>query len=214
MNKFLLRSTVIVSIILLLSSCYPGGGEYVSDFDVVITNYDDQYNFAGIKTYFIADSVRYIVKEGEEPDHKWDATIIMELSDQFDALGWERLDTTDINAGVTPDADILVTIAKVTITSIYSYPWYPGWGWGWGGYPDYGWGYPWYGGAVVTSYETGTVYWNMFDPNDVDYENEKIYLNWEGALNGLIGSNPVNTESRIKQGIEQAFKQSTYLSGN
>ena len=53
----------------------------------------------------------------------------------------------------------------------------------------------------------------MFDPDDVDEDNDIVYLNWEGIVNGLVGSNTVNTQSRITSGIGQAFKQSTYLAG-
>ncbi len=214
MKNVFLKIAVVISIVIGIAACYPGGAEYVSDTDIVITNYDPDYNFETIQTYFLSDSIRHLVKEGEEPDRKWDDFIIGELSAHFNGLGWDRLSAADINGGQTPDADILITVATITITNIYSYPWYGGWGYGWGGYPGYGWGYPWYGGAYVSSYETGTVLWTMFDPEDIDEENDVVYLNWEAVINGLVGSNPVNGQTRIKNGINQAFKQSSYLSGN
>jgi len=214
MKNVFIKIVFVIGIAVGLSSCYPGGAEYISDTDIVITNYDSDYNFGKIQTYFLADSIRHLVNEGEEPDRKWDEFILGELAMHFDGLGWDRLSASDISGGQQPDADIVVTLATITITNIYSYPWYGGWGWGWGGYPGYGWGYPWYGGYYVSSYETGTVLWTMFDPADVDEENEKVYLNWEAVINGLLGSNPVNGQTRITNGINQAFKQSPYLSGN
>ena len=65
----------------------------------------------------------------------------------------------------------------------------------------------------MTSYETGTVFWDMFDPDNVDTENEIIQVEWTGAINGVLGSSS-NNESRLTRGIEQAFEQSQYLSGN
>lgn len=214
MKNILVKITILAVLAVGLSACYPGGAEYVSDVDVVVTNYNPDYNFKSIKTYFLADSIRHLVAEGEEPDRSMDPFIIDELERNFDALGYDRLDTNDINAGEVPDVDIVVTIALITVTNIYYDPWYPGWGWGWGGYPGYGWGYPWYGGGTyVSSYETGTIYWLMFDPDDVDEDGEIINLNWEGVINGLLGTKVANTQSRITTGIDQAFKQSPYLLG-
>ncbi|MBC8490757.1 MAG: DUF4136 domain-containing protein [Bacteroidetes bacterium] len=207
MNKLLFKIGILAGIAVALTSCYPGGAEYTEDLDLVVTDYNPDYNFKVIQTYYMADSIYHIVDEGVTPDRTYDAYIISELERNFDALGYERLDTNDIGSP-EPDVAVVVTAIKVTYYNIYSYPWYPGWGWG---YPDYGWGYPWYGGSYVTSYETGTVLWDMFDPDNVDKDNKIIYVEWMGAINGLLGTSKQNTKDRITRGINQAFEQSPYL---
>lgn len=203
----------------LLEGCYPGGAEYTSDTDLVITNYNPDFNFGGVTTYFLSDSIQHLVDEGIEPDYSLDPFIISELERNFDALGWERLDSTDAG-GNPPDVAIVVTTIHTRNYNIYSWPWYPGWGWGWywkdsnyWGYPGYGWYYPWPGGAYVTSYDVGSVIWDLFDPDNVDTENEVINVEWTGGLNGVLGSSVSSTKSRITSGINQAFRQSPYLEG-
>ena len=219
MRKLLLKIAVLSGIIVAFAGCYPGGAEYTSDTDIVITDYDEDFDFKSINTYYLADSINHIVPEGDEPDYSLDDFINGELERNLDNLGWTRLDSTSTEE---PDVAIVVATTKIQYYNIYSMPWYPGWGWGWywkstdetqyWGYPGYGWGYPWYGSTYVTSYETGTIAWNLFDPDNVDEDDEVIYLSWVGAINGVLGSSTSNTKDRISRGIDQAFRQSPYLS--
>jgi hypothetical protein len=207
------RIGALAAIIFALTSCYPGGAEYTTDTDIIVTNYNENYDFNSVNTYFLSDSIQHIVEEGTDPSTTFDNFIINEMVRNFNALGWERLDSTSV---IEPDVDIVVTVAEVTNYNVYSYPWYPGWGWYWKssdywGYPGYGWGYPWYGGSYVTSYSTGTIHWRLFDPDEIDENEETIYVEWEGALNGLLGSSSSSTQDRITRGINQAFTQSPYL---
>lgn len=201
-------------------SCYPGGAEYTSDTDLVITNYNPEFNFGTVKHYYMADSISHIVPEGQDPNYELDPFVIGEMERNFEALGWVRVDSLFEGK---PDLAVTLSIIKVQNYNIYTIPWYPGWGWGWywkssddvnyWGYPGYGWGYPWYGGTYVTSYETGTVVWYTFDPDNVDEDNEVIYLDWQGAVNGVVGSSTSTTKDRVSKGIDQGFRQSPYLSG-
>lgn len=213
---------LLATIALAMTSCYPGGAEYTSDTDLVITTHNPEYNFGAIKYYYLADSVSHVVPEGDEPNYDLDPFVISEMERNFENLGWIRVDSTN-----PQDPDIAVTLSAIRVQNynIYQIPWYPGWGWGWywkssdetnyWGYPGYGWGYyPWYGSTYVTSYETGTLIWYLFDPDNVDDDNEIIYLEWEGILNGVLGTSTSNTKDRITRGIEQGFRQSSYLSGS
>lgn len=220
MKKSPFKWVVLFSALVLLGGCYPGGAEYISDTDLVYTNYDENYNFGAIQTYYLADSINHIVDKGEKPNYDFDAYILSELERNFDALGYTRLDSTNAS-GPQPDVAVVVTVIETTNYYAYSSPWYPGWGWGWywkdsnyWGYPGYGWGYPWYGYTYVSSYSVGTVLWDMFDPDNVDEENEVINIEWTGALNGMLGTSGSTTENRITKGIRQAFDQSPYLNGN
>ena len=40
-----------------LSGCYPEGAEYVEELDLVLTNYDDSYDFSSKTTYAMPDSI-------------------------------------------------------------------------------------------------------------------------------------------------------------
>lgn len=222
MKYFLLKIGILVGVGLLLAGCYPGGAEYTSDTDIVITDYDEDYDFGAIEYYYLADSIYHIADEGDEVNTSLDAYVINLLEDQFNAMGWER--SVDSIADPAPDVSVVVASVTTTNYNIYGMPWYPGWGYGWGwyykgsnyywGYPGYGWGYPWYGYTYVTSYEVGTLAWFLFDPDNVDIEEEIIELEWAGIINGVLGSSTSTTKDRINTGIEQAFSQSPYLIGN
>ena len=219
MKTHLSKIGMLAIIVFALTACYPGGAEYTSDADIVITDYDEEYNFNSIVTYFLADSINHIVDEGDTPNTSMDSYVLSELERNFDALGWTRIEDSTANE---PDVAIVVAAIEVQNYNYYYMPWYSGWGWGWywkstdetqyWGYPGYGWGYPYYGGSYVTSYTTGTVAWNLFDPKLVDDTNEEILIQWIGAINGLLGTSTSTTKTRVSDAINQAFKQSPYLS--
>ncbi len=220
MKKLFLNLIIVAGLAVAMTACYPGGAEYTDDTDIILTHYDPEYNFNDVNTYHISDSIEHIVDEGDTPTYKYDQDIISDLSNNFDALGWEQFDLNDTLNGELPDVAIVVSAAEITTYNVYSYPWYGYWGWGWYkssdyyGYPGYGWGYPWYGGGTyVSTYTTGTVLWRLFDPEYVSEADSTINLAWMGVLNGVMGSGTSNTKGRITEGIDQAFKQSAYLKG-
>lgn len=224
MKKAILKLTYLAAIVFMLSACYPGGAEYTSDTDIVLTNYNDAYDFGAQKTYFMSDSIQHLVDDGETVSNTYDKDILNALANNFEARGYTRVQPADsTNPGPQPDFSVVITALETTTTTVYGgYPWYGGWGGGWYwkkkdtqyyGYPGYGWGYPYYP-TYVTSYTTGTVVWDMFDPDNVDDDGEIIYVDWTGAINGLTGSSVSSTKSRIENNINQAFLQSTYIQSN
>ena len=217
MKKVLLNFALISGIVIALSGCYPGGVEYTSDTDLVYTNYDPEYNFGAVQTYYLGDSIRHFVDEGDTPDTEYDSWILSEIQRNLDALGWQEFDLNDTITGNKPDIVVVTGILVTTTYDIYYYP-YWGYGWYWKGtgnldYYGYGWYYPWYGTSYVTSYTTGTVAMLMYDPDLVDNVNKQIKLGWAGILNGLAGTGVSDAMPRISEGIDQAFNQSPYLSG-
>lgn len=224
MKKLISKIGMLAVIVFALTACYPGGAEYTSDTDIIITEYDDEYNFNAIKTYYLSDSINHIVNEGDKATTTFDSWVLSELERNFDALGWERLSPPDsLNPGPEPDVAIVLAAIEVENYNYWGMPWYGGWGWGWywkstgetsyWGYPGYGWYYPpYYGGGYVTSYTTGTYAWNLFDPSLVDEDSEDILIQWLGAINGIAGSSTSTTKTRITNSINQAFRQSPYLS--
>jgi len=219
MKKLLIKFAFVLFIPVVMVSCYPGGAETTSDTDLVYTNYDPDFNFAGVKTFHLADSIQHIVDEGEKPDYSLDKFIISDIESNLMDLGWMKFDTT-LFPEQNPDIAMVVSLMVTTNYNVYYYPWYPYWGWGWyknsngTNYYDYGWYYPWYGSSYVSSYQTGTIAMLMFDPDRADTTNKLINLSWAGILNGIAGYGKGDAKTRISRGIDQAFVQSPYLMKN
>jgi len=198
----------LLTILLMMWSCYPYSTTNVDDYDVVVTTFDKDVNFSSFKTFSMPDSV--VKLKGD-----------IEVSDDYDALmlllvrqNMENLDYTYIEYDTTaPKPDVIMAVGVVaTKTTTISGGWgYPGWGWGggWWGYPGYGWYYPPY--YQVSSYSTGTVFVQMADPDEADPDEETIPVYWFARMNGLLRSSDSATESVIKKTINQAFEQSPYL---
>ena len=144
-----------------ITGCYPEGYETYQETDIVVTDYNTNYNFSGIGTYIIPDTIHYIGEE--DPDRSWDNFIIGELEQGFESMGYTRL--AGLQHKNPPDVVITVSVLRNENTNIYSDPWYPGWGyggwgypgygWGYWGYPGYGYGYPWGGYTYISSYSIG-----------------------------------------------------------
>jgi hypothetical protein len=216
MKKVLIKFAFISGIAIALTGCYPGGVETTSDTDLVYTNYAPDYNFAGVQTYHLSDSIQHLVDEGDDINYSYDDLITSEIRTNLDNLGWMEIDPTPQQ---NADVNVVTTILVTTTYNVYYYPWYPYWGWGWYkgtkgiDYYDYGWYYP-YGTTYVSSYTTGTIAIVMFDPDKADTTNKLINVSWTGILNGLAGTGGSETKTRLTRGIDQAFIQSPYLKGN
>jgi hypothetical protein len=205
---FNLKLFGIVAALALLGvvwGCYPGGTRDVSESDVVFTFYDTGADFGSIMTYAMPDVV--FEREGsEETTDQFDDLILSEVAKHLESLGYIREANPDINGA---DALVVVSKARQTTTSAGWIPggWWPWPGWGWG--PGWGWWYPY---PIVTSFTTGTVFIDMFDPEVVNpNQGVEIPALWTAAINGLVSSNVSTTTTRIISDIEQAFRQSSYL---
>jgi hypothetical protein len=205
-KQFLTLLIIFASI--LLSGCYPEGAEYVEDIDVVISKYNDQFDFTAKKTYAMPDKIVKItgnISEGENPVYLPAGTaakILAMIDANMSSNGWTKVD-------ISAKPDMLLAPASWETTTIYYY--YDYWGWWYGGYYP-GWGYggyypPVYGG----SYTTGTLLMTLVDPNVVEGTGN-FQIQWAGALNGLL--NDTFNSARVQKGIDQAFTQSPYLKIN
>ncbi len=218
---------LFITIPLLFFSCYPGGIEYYNESDIILTMYDDQFDFADNSNYFMPDTIIHAIEEGEEDNisRAYDGPILDQIADQMSAAGYTRLESNIITDSVLVDsADVVlsVVITSSEYTGIGYIPggggywgWYPGWGWGGGYYPGYpwcpgyGWGYP-----YTYSYSTGSLFIEMIDQNSINYQgdNNELPITWQATINGMLSGNQNNMQWRIDNGIEQCFKQSPYLS--
>lgn len=193
-------------------SCYPGGAEFVDELDVVATKYDTEHTFMKA-TYKMPDSVKQITDEEQPSAGMFDDQILSEVAANLEAIGYTRLADT---ASQDPEVFVTVSTLKTTNVGIACLPpyWWGGWGWypGWPGYgPGWGPGYP--GGcAPAYSYSTGTIIIQMYYPDGAG--NMEIPIVWYAAINGLLQGSEANRSARITRTINQAFDQSSYLSGN
>ncbi|MGC3944308.1 MAG: DUF4136 domain-containing protein [Chryseolinea sp.] len=194
------------SLVLLLAGCYPQGPDYAEDTDVVYTTYDDKYAFKDKGTYAMPDKIVMDVEidNGDTtyeymPD-KFAAPIFDKIEENMTALGYDRVQLKN-------DPDLLLTPAAISSTTYFYSYWYDWWygcyygcGWGWY-YPPY---------YTVSSYTTGSMIMTLSDPNAAaDSPINRSKTVWVSAANGLVSY--AYDISRVTKSIDQAFKQSPYL---
>jgi hypothetical protein len=202
----------IVSLGLLLNSCYPGGAEYVDQVDLVYTNYNPNFDFSTLSTFTLPDSIPFVDDENrgtkiEFLDEPYRSTILANLKTQMESRGYTYVDHNS-NA----DWLILPTVSKSTSTYYYYDPaywnyWaYPDWGAGWGwGYPGYG------GGTYLSSIKTGTVMVQAVWDDPSISEDQPKPVQWVGVLSGLLQGSQSSVNTRIDRNIPQMFAQSEYF---
>ena len=66
-SKIFISIGLMASVIILLSGCYPKGPEYTSDYSLVVSDYDQQFDFGSQRTYYMPDTV-YLETNIENPD--------------------------------------------------------------------------------------------------------------------------------------------------
>lgn len=203
----------------MLIGCYPKDDAEVKDLDLVLTYHNTDFDFSTIRYYYMPDTVNVIVDEGQQGnvDHKYDETILNQIRTNLNNLGWEYLskeDSTHLNDAVS----VLVSAFNTDYYTVYTYPWYDYWGWYWGDFYFY-WKapasyypyYPWNPGNAYYSYTSGTIVMEMAFMGEVSSPTAtKIPIEWVGVLNGVMDAAKSNN-TRIKEGINQAFEQSSYL---
>ena len=186
----------MLSLVMVLSSCYKEATYYTEDYDLTITHYDVEFDFSTYKTFYITDSVGLISDYIEKGDSDWkefysrngaSVSVINSLKQHFLDLGYVQLDSLKVG---NDSADFAVN-AIMTLNEQTGYTYYPGywygypgywygWGWGWGykgsksntdesyyGGGYYGGYYPWYGYGYTYTYKTGNLMVEMADGQKV-----------------------------------------------
>ncbi|MEN8158093.1 MAG: DUF4136 domain-containing protein [Bacteroidota bacterium] len=206
-------------VIALFTGCYPDKIDYVDEYDVAATMYDEEADFTSYTTYTVVDTIMHLTDDGEDDPNftrDFDDLILNLIRENMTMNGYMEV----------PDADSLnpadLTIFVEALSSDYYqywggyydyWGWYGGWGWGWGGwYPGYPWypSYPWYPG-YVTSYSTGTLLVEMFDSESYDPEANTVDGIWLGLVDGMLYKDKAYTIQRLEKQINQLFEQSEYL---
>ena len=198
----------------LVVSCYPEGADNIEDYDVAITNYDKGADFSAFTTFSIPDTVVYFANDNSasKPSHEFDDAVIKAVTDNFVAMGYEKV--ADPTA-TTPAEDLSSFIVTVSAFSNVNYAyfvdnWYNNWNWYWGGW----WGgpfnpyYPWYPVSVY-SYRTGSVVVEMV--STAKRNDDKVNVVWTGIADGLLQGSNSFVLNRVESQIDQCFIQSPYL---
>ena len=223
MNKLFYKLAVLLIVplgITLLQDCYPNDSLSATETDVVLTVYNDSVDFTTLSTYYMNDTVYILDDEDEKTPIDNPDAILNALASNMAAAGYTRI---GIESEDKPDVVLLT--GAFTSTTVSVGWWYPYYGWGggwwywsanesadrgtnyWGGYyPPYWGGVPYY-----TSYTTGTVVFDMVNPDDytVIGEDTLTTVYWNGGIQGVL--NGGNTDTRVKNSIDQAFIQSPQI---
>ena len=223
MKRSVLVGASLSAVILACQGCTSEKFDTSNDYDAVLTIKDKEYNYKKNKTYAVVDDLRDLSEFAETPIDikeidKWEEIILTRIHKNMKDLGYTE-ETGDIEA-----ADVVVAAGVVAAENWQFYSYYPWWGW-------YGWYYyPYYGGATVgVNFSSGSVVLVMIDPErtitpyeltgdtayigDAGDEDggvpENVYRAiWGAGIHGLLN---YVTETKVKNGIDQAFEQSPYL---
>jgi hypothetical protein len=204
-----MKKSVILSIIAVCTafmSCQkdPDTDRLDNDY-LVYTNYDSETDFKSLNTFHVIDSILII---GDDKASYWKNSnsqkIVSAYITGLENAGYTRVPTVE-------EADMVLQLSYVNTTyyvSSYSPgPWwnyYPGY-WDWGGW---GWYYPY---SFTYSYSTGSIIAELVNTNAPTPQNDKLTVIWNSYISGLLNGNNLSL-SRTTGAIEQAFKQSPYLS--
>jgi hypothetical protein len=219
---------ILMSAAACVLACHPLGIDDASETDTVVTRKATDYDYSGNRTYDMPDTIADLCTfdpsklpdaggeagaralpdlDCNEITHVFDSTILAEISREFEALGYVRVDKA---AGEKPDVVMLVGALSSNNWVAYSYyPWYPYYGYP----PYYGWGiyYPYYPATSVVNYPTGSLVMELVSLKNADPEQMRTPSIWTGTLSGLLAQGDTTAASRINTAIDQAFAQSAYL---
>ena len=192
---FICTIMTLTAAVFLLNACYRDYGLTISDYDSVVTSYDQDTDFETYAYYYLDETFRDLNDlDNPSPDQPPNAsTFITEINNGMAAYGW----TTEPE--ISADVWIQMAYTETDYFYYYCYPYY-----GWYYYPYCGYSYAYSGGTAVIQ---------IVDPNDVDTEGNPRAL-WHAGLNGATNDSVQNLQKRIQDGMTQAFAQSPYLDIN
>lgn len=192
-----------------LCSCEknPDLNQLDSDF-TVYTQYDEQADFSGAKTYYLPDSIltaggglKAAYMRNENTD-KLVSTVESEMNNR----GYMRTENK-------ADADLGIQMTyienNVNMVGIVGGFW-DGW-WDpfyWGSFWTGGWYYPY---TVNYSYQTGNIVLEMLDLRNKETENNQLPVIWFANSEGLTYGNTYTDVMLLQRAIKQSFEQSSYI---
>ena len=205
---------MVLPLIALLTGCYPDKVDYVDEYDISGTLYDEEADFSSYTTFHVLDTIIHLTDDGEDDPNftrQHDAFILDLIRENMRDRGYDELESPDsLNM---PD---LMLFTEALSSDYYQY--WGSWGGYWGYYPGWNWwyGYPWYPSypyypSYITSYSTGTLMIEMLATRSYDPTEDTADMLWMGLVDGLLSSNKTNSRERLEKQINQLFIQSEYL---
>jgi hypothetical protein len=196
---------------MIFGACTPGSEITASESDIVLTLYDNEYNFAALDTFTMRlDSIIHITDTGEDDpslSRDNDVAILAQIRTEFEDRGYTWVDPATIVDGSEIDFAVLVGATTTSFYNIYST--WPCWGWSW--YCGGGWYGGWPSTGVSYAYSTGTLITLMTDPDESVDPEDFVPTKWQGAINGILNDTSSNVSQRLTRDIDQMFTQSPYL---
>lgn len=201
---------IYLTVSVLVVACYPGQPEDLGEIGMVITANNPDGNYSGLHTWAMEDTVIALINEddssSEQLDRTYDPVILSKIADNMEARGFSRL-VPDNEGNLPSKPDVVIRVGAVQSTKFIGFVYwgYPGWG-----YPGWGWGYP---STGYYPYTQGTIVYTMADWREADPDNPEDVtpVLWVATLNGALSGQGSNPDDDIPSGIDQSFKQSTYI---
>lgn len=203
---------ILIFFSVFVVGCYPAGPEYVEDMDIVLTNYDNDFNFQSKSTFAIPEKIVVDVnidKNGDTTfvymDNEYAVPILNAITSNMQNYGWTKVD-------ISQSPDMVLLPAGISNTTYFYSWWYDWWWYDW---YDWWWWYypPYYYYPVVSSYTSGSLIMILSDP-DAATNNplNQTSAAWLSVSNGIL--NYSYNISRVTDAISQSFEQSPYLKIN
>ncbi len=207
MKKILFFSAALI----MLAACHKEPYRDSDNEYLVYTSPGKDVNFTDYKTFYVADSL-LVIGQADKP-------VYSKTPAAKDLILAFRTNMEDCGFVFMPDmeqADLGVQLTYIIKTERYiqyydsPYWWldYPGyWPAGyWGNWHGY-----YYPRPVTYSYTTNALLTDIVDLKAVQSEETPLEILWTSYIGGPAGSSYQGDAQRMKNAIEQAFKQSPYL---
>ena len=204
MKRFAILSSAVLC--MLFASCQkdPDTDRLDNDY-LVYTNYDADTDFKSFNTFHVIDSI--LIIDNNSKNEYWNNSnsqkIVNAYATKLQSVGYTPVGSVD-------EADVVLQLSYINttyyFTSFGTGPWwnsYPGY-WNWGGW---GWYYPY---SFTYSYSTGSIIGELVNTNAPTPQYDKLTVVWNSYICGLLNGNNLSL-SRTMDAVDQAFKQSPYL---
>lgn len=207
----------IIGLMGSLAACDDDDDDFTGPTGVVTTVRDQNFNFTGLHTFAMPDTVVQFAPLTGAPlpvPRTWDKLALTEVRQNLLLRGY-----TEVADPKTTKPDFVVLVGSTATTNYNAYvtwAWYDVWGFypGWGWYaPGFSstWSlvYPWYADVGVTAYDRGTLVVTIIPTVSVNPLNRTINASWAGVASALMDGTV--TADNVANAIDEMFQKSPYL---
>jgi hypothetical protein len=199
----------VACVVAISWGCEPQPDELkLFDQFVVSTNYDENADFGSYLTYYIPTDTIGLVSNIPSDDtiivgSNYARPVINQVKTNLNARGYQYVD-------IDESPDLAVNAYVLKNLNIFQDIIYPGYGYPGYYYPGYYgyYGYYYYPYVQTYAYNTGVLVLEIVDLKNVTPQNEVTVI-WNAYLGDVFSA--VNLSQQTLDAIDQAFRQSTYL---